>query len=123
MNGVPWGGEDVEPPELVYADVAEFVREWLAVHYARSTDGGSNAWCADWRLHPEAVSRLTALWLAYEHLHGQPGTGLSVFWRDHADPCMARLLSPDGTFARCSRGHGSRQPEPLPCAQPVYRAP
>jgi hypothetical protein len=31
---------------------------------------------------------------------GEPATGASIWWRDHADHHMHVLLSPDGPFAR-----------------------
>lgn len=63
----------------------------------------------------EAVSRLEALWRAWEALRLDPATGMNVWWRDYADH-MAILLSPDGRFAKAA---SSNQPgDPLPCKKP-----
>ncbi len=53
-----------------------------------------------WWMHPEAVARLDALWRAWEHLGNDPATGMSVWWRDHADHHMGVLMSPDGPFRK-----------------------
>ena len=50
---------------------------------------------------PEAVSRVAALWRSREHLRLDPATGMSVWWRDHADHHMAVLLNPQGPFYNC----------------------
>jgi len=113
---VSWGSDDAPPAKPpAYPDLDTFVRDWLAPTYRRNLETGGRAWCASWQEHPEAVSRLTGLWRAYEHLHEQKGTALSVFWRDHADPCMDRLLDEQGPFSKCPRGHTDRL-APLPLA-------
>jgi hypothetical protein len=123
-----WGDELVEdvdeaanePPELFYASVEEFVREQLAPMYRRVVDDGSQrTWCPEWWRHGEALSRLEALWRAWEHLRLDPATGMSVWFRDHADHHMAVLFDPEGPFKRCSvtKGHGERL-EALPLSEP-----
>jgi hypothetical protein len=53
---------------LFYASVEKFVREQLAPMYRRALDGSHRTWCPErWR-HAEAISRLEALWRAWEHL-------------------------------------------------------
>jgi hypothetical protein len=115
------GEEDGDGPrELFYSSVEEFVREQLAPMYRRALDGTQRTWCPEWWRHAEAISRLEALWRAWEHLRLDPATGMSVWFRDHADHHMAVLLDSDGPFKRCSveKGHGQRQPEPLPLIDP-----
>ena len=46
---------------------------------------------------------MDALWRTLEALRQDPGTGMSVFWRDHADHHMNVLLDADGPF----KGSGS----------------
>jgi hypothetical protein len=46
------------------------------------------------------------------------GTGLSVWWRDHADHHLTILLDADGPFKGCEDGHCDRPLEPLPYQQP-----
>jgi hypothetical protein len=115
------GGKDGDGrPELFYASLDEFVREQLAPMYRRALDGTQRTWCPEWWRHAEAISRLEALWRAWEHLRLDPATGMSVWFRDHADHHMAVLLDSDGPFKRCSpeKGHNERQLEPLPLVDP-----
>lgn len=95
----PPAEEDEEkPPELVYGSVDEFVREYLRHVYRRATSD-QRVWAARWWEYDEAVIRLEALWRAWEHLRLDPSTGMSVWWRDHADHHMAVLMDPEGPFA------------------------
>lgn len=112
------GGDDETPP-LYFPDVEVFVRELLAPTYRRSLDGRHRTWCPQWWRHAEAITRLEALWRAWEHLRLEPALGISVWLRDHADPHMATLLDSDGPFKGCSpeKGHGTRLPS-LPCEDP-----
>lgn len=87
-----------QPPDLVYGSVDEFVREYLRHVYKRATSD-HRVWAARWWECDEAVIRLEALWRAWEHLRLDPSTGMSVWWRDHADHHMAVLMDPDGPFA------------------------
>lgn len=84
-----------------------------------AVDGGGCTWCPEWWRHAEAISRLEALWRAWEHLRLDAATGISLWFRDHADPHMAMLLDADGPFKRCSptKGHG-RELDPLPLREP-----
>lgn len=111
-------GEDA--PELFYANVAQFVADKLAPSYRRHINpGGGVTWCPQWWKHAEAISRLESLWRAWEFLRLEGATGMSVWWRDHADHHMNVLLSADGPFKGCNPddGHRSKLP-PLPCEQP-----
>lgn len=111
---------DEDAPELFYANVAEFVGEKLAPTYRRHVNpGGGITWCPQWWKHAEAISRLEALWRAWEFLRLEGATGMSVWWRDHADHHMSVLLSADGPFKGCSPedGHRSKLP-PLQCEEP-----
>jgi hypothetical protein len=109
-----------ETPQPYFADVDVFVREYLAPTYCRSLEGSQRAWCPEWWRHAEAINRLEALWRAWEHLRLDPATGMSVWWRDHADHQMAALLAPDGPFKGCGTGRG-HQPRSSPL--PVSAAP
>ena len=79
--------------ELFYPHVAAFVSDRLVHLYARRL-GQTYVWCPEWFRHAEALSRLDALWRAWEHLRLDPATGISVWWRDHADPHMWRAAQP-----------------------------
>lgn len=101
--------DDEAPEDRPYATVEAFVREFLAPTFRREL-GGARAWCAQWRRHPEAVSRLTGLWLAHEQLAREP-TGVSTWWLLHCDPTMRVLLDADaGPFAYCTNGHSDALP-------------
>lgn len=112
--------EGEEVPELFYANVAVFVAAKLAPTYRRHINpAGGVTWCPQWWKHAEAISRLEALWRAWEFLRLEGATGMSVWWRDHADHHMSVLLSADGPFKGCNPddGHKSKLP-PLPCGEP-----
>ena len=104
-------GEE-KPPELVYGSAEEFLLEQLLPTYVRDVDGRSFKWCIEWYFHPEAVSRVEALWRAWEHLRLDGATGISVWWRDHADHHMSVLLDPRGPFYKCDM-QKHRDPEHL----------
>ena len=110
--------EAVSSPEPYYSGVQEFVESWLLAIYRRSVRGHARTWCPCWWEHGEAVSRLDALWRAWEVLRLDAGTGLSVWWRDHADHHLTILLDADGPFKGCEDGHCDRPLEPLPYEQP-----
>lgn len=97
--------ERVEP---YYPSAADFFERWLAPTWEYRA---SAIWCPKWWVHPEAVNRITALWLVWEHLRTDPATGMSVFWRDHADYHLGILSSPDGPLAACGRSRAHRTGE------------
>ncbi|GAB86872.1 DUF4913 domain-containing protein (plasmid) [Gordonia rubripertincta] len=118
------GYEAAASPDTEFESVYEFVDDHLVLLYARHVETKpGRLWCPRWFDHAEAVSRLEALWRAYESLRLDPATGMSVWWRDHADHHMAVLMSADGPFEGCSadRGH-NRPPRPLPTEQLTDRA-
>ena len=86
--------EEQKPAELVYGSAEEFLHEQLLPTYVRDVDGRSAKWCIEWYFHPEAVSRVEALWRAWEHLRLDGATGISVWCKDHADHHMSVLLGP-----------------------------
>lgn len=118
------GADPVEPaaddaaPQLYFGSVDEFVREFLIYHYRRRIggNGSGRVWAAEWWRSEEAITRLESLWRAWEYLRLDPATGMSTWWRDHADHHMPMLMDPDGPFAgsedSCKRG------EPLPYTAP-----
>lgn len=83
-------GEEQKPPELVYGSAEEFLHEQLLPTYVRDVDGRSATSYIKWYFYPEAVSRIEALWRAWKHLRPDGATGMSVWWRDHADHHMFR---------------------------------
>ena len=100
--------ELADPPGLYYLTLAEWVQEWLFPVYRRSVLGHDRVWCPQWWRHAEAVARLESLWRAWEHLRQDAATGLSVWFRDHADHHMTVLLDADGPFKGCDGRHSDR---------------
>lgn len=109
LNEPPPLLEDTRP-ELYYPDVVAFVTKQLIPMYRRPLGGHGVTWCPEWWRHAEAIARLEALWRAWEHLRLDAATGMSVWFRDHADHHMTALLSADGPFKGCKpkEGHGDR---------------
>ncbi|MEW1736243.1 DUF4913 domain-containing protein [Nocardia beijingensis] len=65
------------------------------------------AWCAEWWKHSDAVVRLDSLWQEWEfERRRSEDPSLSHWIIHHADPHMAVLMSPFGTFAGCSTTDG-----------------
>ncbi len=109
---------DDHAPTTLFPNVYLFVRDHLVHVYERETSKqGSFRWCSRWFEHPEAVSRLEALWKAFESLRQDPGVGASSWWRDHADPVMGALSSGQGVFRQCSPGQHVLS-DPLPMEEP-----
>ncbi len=74
-----------------FASLPEFVEEFLLHVWRRELNSG--CWCERWWEHPEAVLRLEAMWDAFELLRMEPGTGVSVWIRDHLDYHMGMLTT------------------------------
>jgi hypothetical protein len=110
--------ELADPPAPYYLTLEEWVGEWLFPVYRRSVLGHERTWCPQWWRHAEAVARLESLWRAWEHLRLDPATGLSVWFRDHADHHMTILLDADGPFKGCDGQHSERPLDELPHEPP-----
>lgn len=103
-----------EEPENVYDDPYSFFTAELHPLYARVShkeqeiEAGKQrfAWCPQWWRHVEAVTRINALWHAWEKSRLEDGAAMSTWLLDHADRHMDRLLSPDGPFAYCTAKDG-----------------
>lgn len=108
-----------EPPPLYFGSVDEFVREFICPIFRRNVGEEGRAdyrWSARWWESAEAITRLEAIWRAWEHLRLDPATGISVWLRDHADHHLSILMSPTGPFARSK--DTARPEEPLPYEPP-----
>jgi hypothetical protein len=108
-----------DEPKLYFETLPDFVSKFLTQAYRREIPAKA-AWCTEWWKHPEAVCRLSAMWRSWEALRLEPGTGTSVWWRDHADHHMAKLLDPQGPFKGCTKeAHGANKVlQPLPFGDP-----
>lgn len=100
-------------PKPFFPDVESWVADWLAPVINRPQPNAL-AWCPEWWRHAEAISRLEALWRAWEHLRLDGTTGISVWWRDHFEPHWSVLTDVERSpFAECHNGHSDRL-QPLP---------
>ena len=52
--------------------------------------------------------RFEALRRAWTELAPEPGAAMSVWIRDHLDPCLRELLTPLGPFADCTHSERVR---------------
>ncbi|GAB2695276.1 DUF4913 domain-containing protein [Nocardia thraciensis] len=111
-----------QPHDTIYKDVVEFVENYLSLVYRRQvTDLTDTVWCPEWWKHAEAVVRLQALWRAWEYLRQDETVGMSIWFLDHADKHMAKLLDPRGPFKYCSVRHGHKEMlNPLPLKSPQH---
>lgn len=104
-------------PRLYYGSTNEFVRDYLRHVYKRKIDGRHAFWSPQWWKSDEAIARLEALWLAWEHLRLDTTTGPSVWWRDHPTLTWGVLMSSIGPFAKEVDVKASVL-EPLPHEEP-----
>lgn len=118
MNGpaapLPGAAEPGDAPEPVFATVEEWMAGYFLLVFQRPV-GGEYRWCPRWHLHPEAVTRLTAMWRSWEALRLDPATGISDWLRDHLDYHLSVLLDRRGPFYQCDpdTGHMDSRPFPL----------
>lgn len=102
-----------DQPEPLYPSVEAWVEQWLAPSLRRPWTKDL-CWCPEWWRHTEVISRLEALWRSWEHLRTDGTTGMSVWWRDHADPHLASLLTRETSpMSGCGRHGGHTEYEPL----------
>lgn len=101
-----------EPAQLKYANLVDFVEQHLLPLYRRDV----RTWCPQWWKHAEAAVRLDALWMSWEQLRREAGTGSSTWLRDHLDHHMTVLTSDDGPLKGCTpdSGHTDRVIPVLP---------
>lgn len=96
---------NADGPVLVYNSVEDWYRELLAPMVQRRMDAagsGTLTFCPRWWAHPEAVSRLEALWRAWEVCADTGGEAPSRWFSQHCDPALAVLLDAKlGPLADC----------------------
>lgn len=101
--------------EPVYANPEAWLTGFLLPTWRRK-EGTTFLWCRKWWSHPEAYARVQAMWLAWEKLRLDGGTGISDWWRQHADHHLPLLHASNGPFNGCNteRGHTDYEVMPLP---------
>jgi hypothetical protein len=117
--GTAGGGQQAPAP------VFETVEDWMDGYFLpmyRRPLGGEFRWCPRWWAHPEAVSRLTALWRSWEACRLEPATGISDWYRDHLDHHLPILLGARGPFYQCDPGTGHLDSDPFPTDEIDYDA-
>lgn len=85
----------------------DWVHQHITSMIARPLRGELN-WCPAWWEHAEAVFRFEALRRAWLELAAEPGASMSIWIRDHLDPCLRELLTPLGPFADCAHNERYR---------------
>lgn len=97
--------EQVEAPR--FASLPLFVEQFVLpnwVHHLGENYAGR--WCRQWWEHAEALTRLEAVWEAFEVMRREPAPSFSTWLRDHLDPHMRSLSDPNGAFYRCDAEKG-----------------
>ncbi|MHA6779871.1 DUF4913 domain-containing protein [Pseudonocardia saturnea] len=108
LNGIPANDQaapsaaddDLDEGDLDVDALIVWVHDTITSMIARPLRG-ELTWCPLWWEHPEAVFRLEALRRAWTELAPEPGAAMSIWIRDHLDPCLRELLTPLGSFADC----------------------
>ena len=107
--------EAPDVPTLVYHDSIEWFEQYWCYVYRRETSTRSPLWCEEWWKHPEALTRIELMWRSWEAARQSDSmTGVAAWMVNIADPMMAQLLSPEGTFKGCiDAEHVDRENEEL----------
>jgi hypothetical protein len=102
----------VAPPSEVEAESAanipvgyESLIDWVDRYFLptfRRQPSGDIRWCDAWPDHPEAITRLSALWKAWEALARDLEFGMANWLTSYLDPQLTALLSRSGPFAQCT---------------------
>lgn len=104
-------GREEEEVEPVYDALEEWVQFYFLPMFRR-VEGGENKWCQRWWEHSEAIARLDGLWRSWESLRLDEQTGMSNWFRDHADHHIPLLMGQNGPFRQCA-GERHRESDPL----------
>lgn len=110
------GARETEVTKLRLWMEQYLVPTWI---YEASSD---RPWCNQWHRHPDAVSVLHAVYLAWLELLDADRSGLaapSTWIHQHLRPALDYLRAPTGPFSLCIRGTEIRHelPEPIPTVE------
>lgn len=95
------GASIQDAAEPVYSSLSAWVDGYFRVIFARSI-GGEIRWCNQWQEHPEALTRLEALWRSWEALRLDTALGVATWLTSYLDPQLATLFGRSGTFTQCT---------------------
>ncbi|GAB3868515.1 hypothetical protein GCM10028801_44560 [Nocardioides maradonensis] len=117
---------DPEPEPARFATVDLFVEKFVLPNWVHKYVAERVRWCDHWWEHAEAITRLEAIWEAFELMRLQPAPSFSTWLRDHFDVHMRTLTDPDGVFHKCDMkkvdpktGSGYHNAEPTWPSAPV----
>lgn len=82
--------------------IEQFLGGWFQRKWASPSAENGVRWCGQWFDHPEVISKLWALRLAWVEYSAQPGSALAVFYRDFFNPIMRELTDPAGPLGGCT---------------------
>lgn len=100
-----------EKPVQRFASLPVFVEEYVVPNWVHKLgDNYAGRWCSHWWEHPEAVTRLSAVWEAFEVMRLEPPPSLSTWIKDHLDAHMAALTALHGVFHNCDVGRHIHEP-------------
>ena len=97
------GGDGVGDQEAFlpcFGSLEDWVVSVFCPTYVRRSTP-SFRWCGEWWRHPEAISRLEALWRSWEALRLDPLLGMSTWYSGHLDHQLPILTGAAGPFADC----------------------
>lgn len=117
----PAGAGPQDVPEPVFESVEDWVAGYFLPMFRRPV-GGEFRWCPRWWAHPEAVSRLTALWRSWEAFRLEPTSGISDWYAGHLDHHLPILLGSRGPFFQCDPVSGHIDADPFPVEEIDYDA-
>lgn len=97
--------EEEQPPQPRFATVDLFVERFVLPNFVHKVSQRVR-WCPMWWEHAEAITRLEAIWEAFEVMRLLPPPSLSTWLRDHFDVHMSTLTDPEGVFFNCDWERG-----------------
>ena len=102
--GDPSGSAADDAPDAALQPYCSSLEDWVASVFCptfvrRSTP--TFRWCSQWWRHPEAISRLEALWRSWEALRTDPLLGIASWYSAHLDHQLPILTAAAGPFAEC----------------------
>ncbi|NKS10223.1 DUF4913 domain-containing protein [Rhodococcus hoagii] len=110
--------------DVLYDWVVQHISQWAQRKIPTTTGSSGFRWCAEWFEHPEAITRLWTLRLAWLEAVGQPGSAMWAYLHNCLDPTLNALSSDTGPFHSCSPmkhepDKGFLDSAPAPWRQPV----